>query len=80
MKSKSGKTSRNRQRKTAYAAMANQGSRNQNAIEGPLVGRFETVTTETRVKLSEDGEVIRRYEVPVRPYERIVHDDPPTRK
>lgn len=34
----------NRQRKAEYAKQANQGSRNQNAIEGPIVGRFAEVT------------------------------------
>jgi hypothetical protein len=68
------KTSRNRQRKTAYAAMANQSSRNQAALSGPVVGSFETVTHETRAKFGESGEALREYEVPVKPYQRIVHD------
>lgn len=34
------KMSRNKQRKAAYAAKANGGSRNQNMLDGPIVGKF----------------------------------------
>ena len=71
------KLSRNRQRKAAYVAKASGASRNQSTIAGPLVGHFETVSEETRVRRDRDtGEVLYTYTVPVKPYERIVHDEP----
>ena len=60
--SASPKMSRNRQRKTLYSAQADNGSRNQNTIDGPIVGRFEIVTV--------DEETGRK----VSPYRRVVHD------
>lgn len=66
-----------RQRKTAYAALANKGSRNQDALSGPIIGHFETVSTETRYRLNDEGGIIGTYEKKVKPYQRIVHDEVP---
>ncbi len=73
--------SRNRARKIAYAAQANQGSRNQDAIDGPIIGRFELVTTEPITKVVADetswsGErlIVVGHRPVAKPYQRIVHD------
>lgn len=52
------KMSRNRQRKTAYAAQADKSSRNEVVIEGPIVGHFEAVTVTKDcfcVRVDEEG-------------------------
>lgn len=54
--SAAGKMSRNQQRKAAYAALADKSSRNQVAIEAPIVGHFETrAVTEPCPRCADDG-------------------------
>ena len=53
--------SRNQARKALYSSQGDKGSRNQDAIEGPLVGRFETVVDKERF-----GDRL--------PHEVLVHD------
>jgi hypothetical protein len=73
------KNSRNRQRKTLYASLADKGSRHQESIgETPIIGRFETVTTEPIYRENPENpyEVVPIGERKLKkPYQRIVHDD-----
>lgn len=74
----------NRQRKAAYAAQANRASRNQDAIEGPIVGRFveREVTVKCRAcelgceRCDGTGRVVKRgRDGKVETVEVIVHDE-----
>ncbi len=79
------KSSRNAQRKAAYAGLANKGSRNQEQLAGPVVGRIVTVTSEPivmAVKDEESWDGERRVvvgEKTVKPYQMVVHDDKPVK-
>ncbi len=67
------KMSRNQARKKAYYAQGNSASRNQDGIDGPIVGRLETVTEQVIYTLRDDGtEKAKR--VRVAPFVRVVHD------
>lgn len=66
------KMSRNQRRKAAYSAQADKGSRNQEQIAAPIVGRLEMVTHET-VTTVRNGEIIDLVR-PIQPYQRVVHD------
>lgn len=72
------KSSRNAQRKKAYADQADKSSRNQIAIEGPIIGRFVTVDTEesVTVKHNKDGEsqIITLVHKLKKPRQVLVHD------
>lgn len=58
------KSSRNQQRKKDYYGKADKGSRNQDQLDAPVVGRL--------VEVKIDPETGR----PCRPYTRVVHDGP----
>lgn len=50
------KLSRNQARKIAYAQQADRSSRNEHTLDGPIIGRLVTVTTEPVIKYVPDEE------------------------
>ena len=58
MKSKKEKMSRNRERKSRYAALADKSSRNETTLDGPIIGHFETIIDKERFGDSHPHEVL----------------------
>lgn len=77
------KLSRNQARKIAYAQQADRSSRNEHTLDGPIIGRLVTVTTEPVIKYVPDEEswtgerAVIVGERKVKPYQKIVHDETP---
>ena len=76
-----GKMSRNQARKAAYLGQADKGSRNQSAIDKPIIGRLVQVDTEPVFRKVEDEEALFGYRMeqvglkPIKPFVMVVHDN-----